>query len=122
MKEEYKKYIKYSLIIIVCLIVFSWFMTKDYDQRKGVVTDWNNIQLGFNIFFEEGNTLFLHGDDWKLEEFLEDQDYPKKMTFIYHVWNDGNYGSCVGSQNWNHIMEIRDEYGTKIFERELWQE
>ena len=128
MSEEkfWKWIINKNLVILVItisiLIMFgTWYVNKDYDSRTGVVTDWNYIQLGFNIFFEEGDTLFLHGGDWMLQDFLELHEYPKTMTFKYHKETTG-CGTACGCRTWNHIMEIYDESGTKIFERELWQE
>jgi hypothetical protein len=117
-----KKNLIIGIILIILLIVFGTLhLTKDYGQRTGTVTGWNYIQLGYNIFFDDDQTLFLHGGDWKLTEFLENQTYPKRMTFIYHMQTTGCDTNC-GCRTWKHIMEIRDDIGTKIFERELWQE
>ena len=111
------------LLLLISIFSYWFFFIKDYEERTMVVTDWNYIQLGFNIFpnDEDAKTLFLHGGDWKLEEFLQSQEYPKVMTFFYHKETTG-CGSNVGCTPWNHVYEIRDEYGTKIFERGLWQE
>ena len=123
MKEKInpKKYAVIILIVICSLILFQLYLSKDWDSRTGVVKDWNYIQLGYNIFFEEGNTLFLHGGDWQLTEFLESQEYPKTMTFRYHKQTTGcdTDGGCT---TWNHVAEIYDQVGNKLFERELWQE
>jgi len=123
MEKKHKIYI-IVFIILVSICSYWFFFMKDYESRTMVVSGWNNIQLGFNIFpeNEDENTLFLHGDDWRLDDFLSKQDYPMKMTFYYHVWNDGNWDSCVGASNWNHVYRIEDEYGNTIFESDLWQE
>ena len=60
-----KKLVGIIILLILIALIVGWYFTKDYGQRTGVVTGWNNIQLGFNIFFEEGDTLFLHGDDYR---------------------------------------------------------
>ena len=110
------------IILIIFSVIFTvWFITKDYEVRRMNVVDWNYIQLGFNIFPADGKTLFLHGGDWKLEDFLESQEYPKVMIFYYHKQTIGCETNC-GCMTWNHIYRIEDEYGNVIFEREIWQE
>ena len=109
------------IILVIASISIYWYASKDWETRTGVVEDWNYIQLGFNIFFEEGDTLFLHGGDWKLEEFLESQEYPKTMTFLYHKETTGCDTNC-GCTTWNHVTEIYDHMGNKLCERDLWQE
>lgn len=111
-------------LVIISILVFVgviFYLNSGYESRTMVVTDWNYIQLGYNIFGNNDNTLFLHGGDWRLTEFLESQEYPKRMTFRYHKETTG-CETNVGCRTWNHILDIRDEYGTKIFESELWQE
>ena len=116
-----KDFAFWFIIIILSLTIFTWYVSKDWETRTGIVEDWNYIQLGYNIFFEEEDTLFLHGGDWKLTEFLESQEYPKMMTFRYHKETTGCDTNC-GCTTWNHVTEIYDKMGNKIFERELWQE
>jgi len=93
----------------LCIIVFvlcTLYLTSGYGQRKGTVIGWNNIQLGFNIFFDDNETLFLHGDDYRLKEFLGEQDYPMKMTFFYHMQTVGCDTDC-GCRTWNHSTRTR---------------
>ena len=120
MKKKTKIYIV-IFIILISLFSYWFFFIKDYDSRTMVVGNWNYIQLGFNIFPDDGDTLFLHGGDWMLEDFLESRVYPEKMTFYYHKETTG-CDTCVGCTTWNHVYRIEDTFGNVIFERELWQE
>ena len=64
------------VVILVCVGSYWFYFVKDYESRTMTVKGWNFIQLGFNIFPENENekTLFLHGGDWYLKEFLEKQE------------------------------------------------
>jgi len=112
------------VILLLCFTILLHSVSKEYKSVTGVVRGWNHLNgFGYNIFFANNKKdFFLHGDDWRFTKFLESLELNKTYTFVYHVYVEGDYSSCVGPTTWNHIMEVRDCNDNVLFKSDLWQE
>ena len=121
--DKQSQYICISIVIISILCIGYWNLARGYETIEGNLKGWNRVNaMGFNVWFNDREkTLFLHGDDWRLNDFLETLEVNKTYKFHYHIEVVGCDTDC-GCTSWNHIIWIKDMDDTLLFGTDLWQE
>ena len=111
------------VLFIIAFIVFYVLHTSTYESFKGTYNGYNlQPALGYNIFFSDRDqVLFLHGDDYRLTELLENH-LEKGKAYTFYTWKETTgCGTNVGCQTWYNYMEIRDDIGTRIHGKYGWE-
>ena len=114
-----------SIIIIgvVAISIFTLWYGSKYESFKGTY-DGYDLQnaFGYNIFFNDSDeVLFLHGEDYRLTELL-DNHLEKGKVYTFNTWKEvTGCGSDVGCTTWYNYIEIRDEIGTRIHGQYGWE-
>ena len=111
-----------ALLIIIC-VVFSVWHASTYESFKGTYNGYNlQSAFGYNIFFSDRDqVLFLHGEDYRLTELLENH-LVKGKVYTFYTWKETTgCDTNVGCTTWYNYIEVRDSIGTRIHGEYGWE-
>lgn len=112
-----------SLLILIPLIYSVYDSFPACKERTGVVIQWKALPSGFgyNIFFKDGKTLFINGENPRFTNFLKNLTLHKTYTFKYYVETYSEPLSSSPSYSFNHIIAVLDENNTILYKDDSYQ-
>jgi len=118
-----KKTIGYIIgFILIFSISIFMYQSYHYENFRGTYAGYDlQNGFGYNIFFSDRDqVLFLHGEDYRLTELLENH-LVKGKVYTFYTWKEvtGCDTDC-GCTTWYNYIEIRDAFGTRIHGQYGW--